>query len=116
MGWTMLFSFEVATTKSARKKRAREGGSACRRKIPAHDADGDAFDRQRRLLGVYDNRRKGGVLRDEHDFFPAPLQALDGDLVAAQAAQTRDDDLSRARFAHLVHGEPIAVENAGVAH
>src|SRR5690348_9983729 len=84
--------------------------------IPSDNADGDALDRQRRLLRVYDNRRKGGVLRNEHDLFSAPLQAFDSDLVTRQSRETGDDDLSRACLARLVHGKPVAVENADIAH
>ena len=37
------------------------------------------------------------VLRLQHDFAAAPLQALDGHLVAGSAGQAGDDDLARAR-------------------
>src|SRR5437773_7318951 len=121
----MMFSF-VKLTGSRRRAvprrdcsprgAAQAWGIYLSSKISSNDADGDAFDRKRRLLRVYDNRRKGGVLRGEHDIFSAALQPLDGDLVSGQSAQSYNNDLSGARFAGLVHGQQIAVENAGIAH
>src|SRR5205809_5549464 len=121
----MMFSF-VKLTGSRRRAvprrdcsprgAAQAWGIYLSSKISSHDADGDAFDRKRRLLRVYDNRGKRRVLGREHDFFAAALQTLDGDFVARESADACDDDLTGTRLGGLVHGKPIAIDNAGVAH
>ena len=82
----------------------------------AHESDGDAFDRQRSFLRIDDDRREIGIFGDEQELPAAALQALDRDLVAAASGKPRDDDLPRAGVGGAVHGEKIAVEDAGVPH
>src|SRR2546425_10880096 len=84
--------------------------------VPAHDADADAFDREHGALRIDDDRGEGRICRKKPQVAAAPFEALDGDLVAGDTRQARDDDLSRAGLSALVDGEQIPIENTGVAH
>ncbi|CAM2151105.1 hypothetical protein PT2222_250094 [Paraburkholderia tropica] len=74
--------------------------------------DGNAFEREVGAAGLHEDVVVVGVLRDQFDAVGLALQTLHGDVVA----QTRHDDLAVFRFGFLLHGEQVAVEDAGVAH
>ncbi|SOY46326.1 hypothetical protein CBM2587_A160203 [Cupriavidus taiwanensis] len=73
--------------------------------------DGDAFQREL-FTGLDDDVGEVRVLGNQFDMAAAPLQALDGDVVA----QSCHHDLAVGGFAGAAHGEQVAVEDAGVAH
>src|SRR6266536_466486 len=71
----------------------------------------DAFD-GKTLSRVDGDRREVGIFRHQQHFTPAPFQPFDSDFLT----ESRDDDLPRARFVGLVHGEEIAVDDPGILH
>src|SRR5580765_2001686 len=79
--------------------------------VVADQADGEALDREA-FARADDYRLELGVLGDELDPAAGALEALDGDIVA----EAGDDDLAGLRLARLLHGEQVAVHDAGVLH
>ena len=55
-------------------------------------------DREGSRGGVDDDRREGRIFGDEQDVTPAPLQALDGDFVAAAAGNSNEPKVLRIAF------------------
>ena len=79
---------------------------------PANQADGNAFDGEIDFARIDDDRLEIRVLGNQFDKAAAMLQALDGDFLV----EPGDDDLAVARLVGLVHGEQVAVEDAGIDH
>src|SRR5690606_26725229 len=92
-------------------KRVEPGIHGSFHRVP-YDTDDDPFDRQRFLAQIDLDRLEIRVLRQEPDamtFLPIPL---DRDLVL----EANDDDLPVANLGRAMHGDGIAVEDAGIAH
>src|SRR5690606_37688409 len=92
-------------------KRVEPGIHGSFHRVP-YDTDDDPFDRQRFLAQIDLDRLEIRVLRQEPDamtFLPIPL---DRDLVL----EANDDDLPVANLGRAMHGDEIAVEDAGIAH
>ena len=83
--------------------------------IPALSAadqpDRDALDCEA-LPWIDHDRLEIGILRHEQHFTPAPFQPFDRHFLA----KSRDDDLARAGVRRPVHGEQVAIDDAGIAH
>src|SRR5205809_91390 len=98
-----------------RDRHARHGTRPAGRrasKRPADHADAEAFDCKIVFAQIDDDSFELGIFREQFDGVAATAQALYRDLVV----QARHHDLARARLARAVHGEQVAVEDAGVAH
>src|SRR5215204_458776 len=78
----------------------------------ADDADGNAFDFERRTAQIDFDDFEIRILGYELHLVAPALETLDRDFVV----QPRHDHLARARFMRAVHSEQIAVEDAGIAH
>ena len=78
----------------------------------ANQADREAFDFQRLSSGIDDDRLVARAFGDQLDHVAAFLVAFDGDVII----DPRDHDLAVAGLAGGVHGEQVAVEDAGVDH
>src|SRR5689334_12714790 len=100
MGLTMMTS----ATNRGNSKRPSQRPNGDLPAAAADESDGDAFDRERRRARVDDDRLESGVLGKQDDVAAAFAQPLDGHFVAGSAADTRDDDLTVARFARAMHG------------
>src|SRR6266700_3844480 len=98
-----------------RERRARHGPRPAETrasKRPADHADAEAFDGEIVLAQIDDDGLELGVLGEQLDAVAAAAQALHRDLVVHPGHH----DLARARLARAVHGEQVAVEDAGVPH
>ena len=71
-----------------------------------------AFDGKFLAPRVDNNRLELGVLGEKFDDRAAAAQPLHRHLIV----KARDHDLPGAGFAGLVHGEQVAIVNAGIAH
>src|SRR6266700_2898485 len=98
-----------------RERRARHGPRPAETrasKRPADHADAEAFDGEIVLAQIDDDGLELGILGEQLDAVAAAAQALHRDLVVHPGHH----DLARARLARAVHGEQVAVEDAGVPH
>src|SRR5437773_1268920 len=98
-----------------RDRHARHGSRPAGKrasKRPADHADAEAFDCKIVFAQIDDDSFELGIFREQFDGVAVTAQALYRDLVV----HPRHHDLARARLARAVHGEQVAVEDAGVAH
>src|SRR5512132_4324137 len=84
--------------------------------LAANETDGDALDRKGRRAGIDDDRLERCILGHQDDVASALAKTLDRHFIAGDSTNSCHDDLAIACLACAMHGEKIAVEDAGVAH
>src|SRR5690606_32192711 len=78
----------------------------------ADQSDVEALDRERMSIGVHFDRRELGIGGQQAHASAAPFEALDRDFVV----EARDHDAAVVGHLGAMHGDQVAVEDAGIAH